>query len=567
MEGLLRGAFDVILELPQMLRGLLSRSSVRDDPTLEDGLLADGSFGQYSRDIQTRSSKRPRLEIDAEDWEDQDGGDEARRSEQTTLHGHCKNCGVQVCSQDFNVSVGVQTDSHTSDLVPVTRNDNQNFDLNEERVFDYRIPQPSSSPEMGEVEVFPQADDQVSYNPSFNQIQEKYEPYAEDAHVVLNSDGINHQLAILLTKDIASQIRDVGMESRALDQHEELLKELEHEVLSAKSQVCGTDFFLQSVYDDTERTRLQQEANQYEEAVRRAEQRRNTLEQETSILRLNGLHRRDRLQHQLENILAESGLLDLTSLKPPAIEHQARDNHANHGPTSPICSESVESATDPEELLRCAALQEVEEAFEAFQKADNNFDYWQQHYWNEEEENNQMIAAGTLKMSRTDFDLNMYEQKQDFTRTLIDAEERNNNAIAHAKGLGLDVSLYYDHELVPKDQWKDDGYGESQEASLVDNVDRGIIYSWLEGLCAESSVLPSVEPSEPSDVQKCDTISNGVSTSHSVVAGYSAEYGWLFLDRIASWKEYCSMLREKQPGTSHGEPREECIIPSEGQEY
>ncbi len=544
MEGFFRGAFDTILELPQMLRDLLGQSSVRDYSMLEDGLLADGSSGIFPWDPQARSRKRPRLDISAVDWEDQHGDCEARKPAQTRPHGHCQNCGVRIGSQEFTMGGNGQTDPETSDVITTTQS--QNPRPNDERVPNHRSPQPSLSSETGDIVMFPPPSEQESHDLPLEQTQELYEPYAEDAHIVLHSDGISHQLAILLTKDMASQIREIGKESRALDQHETLLATYGHEVLSAKAQVSYNEFLLESAKDDTERARLRQQADQYHEAVRTAEQRRSRLDQDISMLRINENCGRDRLQHQLEKMLADSGLLDLSTLEPEAIDSQAQDPQANLEQEGSVRSESLRPATDPEELLRCAAQEELEEAFEAFYKADNNFDFWPQHYWNEEEEYNRMIATENFILSRTDFDLSMYEEKQDFTRALIDAEERKEKAIANAKALGLDVSLYYDHELAPEDQWKDDGYRESLEASLVNNVDRGIIDRWLEGLSAESPDSPNVEPSEHSDGLKCDAVSIGLSSCDSVVAGYSGEYGWLFRDRIASWKEHCSLLREER---------------------
>jgi len=143
---------------------------------------------------------------------------------------------------------------------------------------------------------------------------------------------------------------------------------------------------------------------------------------------------------------------------------------------------------------------------------------------------------GETTYTRTDFDIDSIQYVQKLTTQLRDAESRYLIAKSQAKALGLSLDPYDDTVY-------NDGYQESQEPSVVAQVDRGRIETW-------SSKVATAEDSNKDDkttviIDEWDSKPVETTESCSVVdyQGYGGD--------IKVWQKHCDALRgrfiEPQP--------------------
>ncbi len=358
---------------------------------------------------------------------------------------------------------------------------------------------------------------------------------ADTSRVACNKDF--DKLTTSLSTVLSSQIHNVGKAARALKQQEQLLRDAEQACHLAEARVSTFHTTQQSAEDDEEYTRIQEAGERYSEAARKASERRDLMKTNLEDLRRNEKFYKAQLQHLLERTLEEAGLLDVSRLEPDPPQYPDQDDDDRNESTSLLSDGTAPSSS---EILRRTAKEVLYSAQEALEKAEADFDNREIIYLNQLDEYEQAYEVGEIDMSRSVFDCHMCNHTRGLTRTLIDAEEQVKEAVSRAKALGLDTWDQFD--LGPENRsHKDDGYGMSGEAYMVERLDRDRIYKWCDGVaaaCSESfqKTLPWDEP----DVDMWGARSVGMSDAASAID--VDEYA----DKLQSWKKHCAQLREER---------------------
>jgi len=476
--AIIKKAIDIVLELPQMVREILVKST---NPGEENGLLGSLNCKRCQQLSHDSSRKRRRVT-----FEDDDTG-----NEEDIPQGH---------------------------LEPATHEED---------------------PALKPMET--STDDEINPQYSLNGYSHaRYTPYAEENHMVTYRDGTREQMAMLFTEDMAVQIAEIGKESRLVEQQERLLRDLEREILIAKVAISSLRSNFESIEDEEEVQGIREEIQGHEETVHKSSKRRDNVISELTWSRRDEKISRNRFQCQMENILANSGLLDLSGLEPPPVEAFTHEGIEDDHSTSADPSGDLPLASDPDTLLRCAAQEEMGIALEEYQNADEAFDSFDDFQWNERQDYKAQVQAGNIDLSQEAFDHMMIGEQRQRTRDLANATDRYERALEQAKAVGLYTGQWDD--MGPENRDKFDGfYDEDVEAAIVKQVDPEVIERWQDAVCAAFRGSQDMGPRErPDDVEIWDTSSVGMSSGFSVV-----EYG-IYKDRILSWKEHCRMLREER---------------------
>lgn len=489
--AIFRKAIDTLLELPQMFREILVGSTTPDE---ENGLLDSldcKSRRQSSQGFLERSRKRRRVTSE----------DDSDDSEDDIPQGHLDTT-TQVEAPAFN-------------SMETSKDDGKH----------------------------PQC-------PAFEHGQAQYTPYAEETHMVNHHDGTRDQMALLFTEDMAVQIMNIGKESRLVEQQERLVHDLEREILIAKVGISSLQSNLESLGDEEEVRAIREEIEGYEETLRRSSERRDNVNTELAWNRRDEKLSRNRLQNQLESILAQSGLLDPSSLEPSPVNastHKKTDDC--HSMPSDHSGE-IAPAFDPETSLRCAAQEEMDIALGKYLDADEAFDSFDDFQWNERQDYKAQVLAGNIDISQEEFDHMMIGEQQQRTRDLAEATDRYKGTLEQAKAMGLYTGQWDD--MGPENREKFDGfYDEDVEAAILKQTDPTVIERWRDVVCAEFGGPQDMGGGgTPDDVEKWETSSVGMSSGFSVV-----EWG-MYRDKICSWKEHCSLLREERLARVQGRPVE-----------
>lgn len=322
--AIIQKAIDIVLDLPQMVRDILVKST---NPDEENGLL--GSLDCKRCQQLSHDSSRKRRRVTSED---DDGG-----NEEDIPQGHLE----------------VATHEEDPPLNPM---------------------ETSTDDEMN-----------LQYSPNVYS-HARYTPYAEEHHMVTYRDGTREQMAMLFTEDMAGQIAEIGKESRLVEQQERLLRDLEREILIVKVAISSLRSNLESIEDEEEVQRIREEIQGHEETVHKYSKRRDNVISELTWSRRDEKLSRNRFQCQMESILAKSGLLDLLGLEPPPVEAFTYEGNDDDHSTTAGFSGEMALASDPETLLRCAAQEEMDIALEEYQNADEAFDSFDDFQWNERQD-------------------------------------------------------------------------------------------------------------------------------------------------------------------------------------
>jgi hypothetical protein len=350
-------------------------------------------------------------------------------------------------------------------------------------------------------------------------------------------DGRFDQLAISLSAVLNSQIHDAGKAARALEQQERLLQEAEQACRLVEAQVSSFHIAQNSVEDDEEYARIQEAGERFSEAAQNARERRDTIKTNLEDLsRIEKLYK-TQLQHFLERTLDKAGLLDVSRLEPDPPQYPDQADDDRNDSTSLLSGGTTSS---PSEITRRTAYEALYSAQEAMEKAELDYDNRENIYLTQLDRYEQAYEAGQVDLSRSEFDCHMCNHTRGLTRTLIDAEEQVEEAKISAKALGLDTWDQFD--LGPENRsHKDDGYGMSGEAFMVERLDRDRIYRWCDGVIAACPVsFHEIEQWDEPDVDEWGARSVGMSDAASAID--VDEYA----DKLQSWKKHCAQLREER---------------------
>lgn len=161
------------------------------------------------------------------------------------------------------------------------------------------------------------------------------------------------------------------------------------------------------------------------------------------------------------------------------------------------------------------------------QDARQQVNNWANHYDEEYKEYCALVEEGALDVSRTEFDVVLFDQQRVATRELIEAEQEYEAAVQQARDLGV-VFMDPDQESHFPDN-ADDGYRISMEVEMVEHVDRNRIEKWM--------AQEEDHPHQSTECDDWDSKTVDLCDSVSVVADGKEKA------RIKRWQAVCEERR------------------------
>ena len=179
-------------------------------------------------------------------------------------------------------------------------------------------------------------------------------------------------------------------------------------------------------------------------------------------------------------------------------------------PVVSVASHHSEVEVGQEELQHQEAYDEFMERSQYLDNVQEKFDNQRDLYRENLAEYQEMVAAGTINMSRSDFDRRKVRYGQQLTRALIDAEEEFEEARERAKALGA-VASDYGQEFYYGAEYEE-SWPENKVAEYNASCDWGFVKAWMSNI-PDSTSQADVESVEIDDwdakeVDVNDSISN-----------------------------------------------------------
>ncbi|MCJ1452280.1 hypothetical protein MMC28_002622 [Mycoblastus sanguinarius] len=362
-------------------------------------------------------------------------------------------------------------------------------------------------------------------------------PYADgETRIIMADDGAKECMAMLVTEAMVFDIRTVRRDKQALAKKRDAFDAATIDALEIECDIEKEEERIESTEQSEEAGLIGLKVQELRLELRKAEDRRDMLREEMESLEICLTMSRESAELTFEKVLEESALLDPAEPEfRPTAGSDFNAGRPENDSTTPSHGESIPPG--PDELLRLAALNDLDASWSALMQAQANFDDRQADSARELANYYHLIAEGKISYTRTDFDCGEIQHVQMLSRKLKRAEEWYRNAKEYAKTFRLPDGEHRDTNDTDSNDSQDDGSQISQELRSGSHVNRERIEAWWEGVCC---ARPPSEHSEPPQVDE-DARTVGMMDSVSVVdyQGYAEE--------IHDWQEHCRALREKLP--------------------
>ena len=309
---------------------------------------------------------------------------------------------------------------------------------------------------------------------------------------VLAKDGSRDCVALLVNETFLAKLRDLFQEERDLSI-------LDAPLCHAKMDLRNIEWSVQEAQTALETVQSEEEAENYQEIM---EQRtielhktrrwKDELEEERGMVKGNLELSRNHTQWVLETAMREADLLGpekplpailLREEGPQEIEEEIAVPERSTSTQSSVAStarDHGEVEVSPEEVQRREAYEEFIERSEYLNTVQEKFDGQGFLYRENLAEYQEMAAAGTTNMSRSNFDRRKVQYGQQLTRALIDAEEEFEEARERAQALGA-IGSDYGHEFYYGAEYEE-SWPENKITEYNASQDWSFVEGWMEGI-------------------------------------------------------------------------------------
>lgn len=341
---------------------------------------------------------------------------------------------------------------------------------------------------------------------------------------VLAKDGSRDCVALLVNETFLAKLSDLFQEVRDLSILDAPLCHAKMDFRNVERSIQEGQNALETAESEEEAEEHQQTIEQQTLELSKIRHWKDELEKERGLVKGRLEFSRSHTQWVLETAMREAELLG--PAKPlPAILLRRREaelaelteeveevpEHAMpvQSPAVSVASDHSEVEVSQEELQRQAAYDEFVERAQYLDTVQEKFDSQGGLYRENLAEYQEMAAAGTINMSRSDFDRRKVQYGQLITRALIDAEEEFEEARERAQDLGA-IPSDYGHEFYYGAEYEE-SWPENKIADFNASYDWGFVKDWMDRIPDSTSQtdIESVEIDEwdAEDVDVNDSIS------------------------------------------------------------
>lgn len=309
---------------------------------------------------------------------------------------------------------------------------------------------------------------------------------------VLAKDGSRDCVALLVNETFLAKLRDLFQENRDLSV-------LDGPLYHAKMDLRNTERSMQEVQNALESAESEEEAEEYQKIMEQhtselSKIRRwnEELQKEHGLVKGNLELSRSHTQWVLEDAMRQADLLGPEKPLPAILfrEEETEDTKeeieltehpiAAQSPVASVAFDHSELEVSQEELQRQAAYNEFTELSQYLDTVQEKFDSQGDLYRENLAEYQEMAAAGTTNMSRSDFDRRKVRYGQQLTRALIDAEEDFEEARERAQDLGA-IASDYGQEFYYGAEYEE-SWPENKITDYNASCDWGFIEDWMDNI-------------------------------------------------------------------------------------
>lgn len=375
------------------------------------------------------------------------------------------------------------------------------------------------------------------------------QPYFTEgpSRFVLAKDGSKDCVALLVNETFLTKLRDLFQEDRDLGV-------LDGPLFHAKMDLSNIERSIQEGQNALETAASEEGAEQHQKIKEKQTSElfkirrwKDELEKERGLVKGNLELSRNHTQWVLETAMREADLLGPEKPLPAILlrEQESEDMEEEvevtehpmsaQSPVASVASDHSEIEASQEEQQRQEAYEEFIERSQYLDTVQEKFDGQRGLYQDNLAEYQEMAAAGTIDMSRSDFDRRKVRYGQQLTRALIDAEEEFEEARERAQALGAIGSdhgqeFYYGAEY-------EESWPENKIADYNSSHDWGFIHDWMDKIPNATSQSDT----ESVEIDEWDAAEVDVNDSISVIDGED------YRQDIERYRRICARLEDPCP--------------------
>ncbi|MCJ1369659.1 hypothetical protein MMC20_000871 [Loxospora ochrophaea] len=338
--------------------------------------------------------------------------------------------------------------------------------------------------------------------------------------------------ALLLTQLLVEILNRTFVTSKRVNQAEQKYELAKSNVEDAQILLENFLALIESVDDEAERDRIQEETGKIQEDLQKLSRERDQLNNQFSIHKLNLSFLQEQASDRLENALGQAKLLVESS----ALEKSYTQVAGSETRRSDPSVQSEDSIISLETLHRLATMEELYEREQVLGAVQHHFHDRHEEYEAELEQYYRAVCEGTCDMTRSDFDAHDVLKGSCLTRGFIEAEAAYKSVRSRARILGLIGNDPYQESGFVSEEG--DGYGSDFSNAYSGDAtegkpERNFIEIWLDA-------VEDAEDGEDEDEERggdeWEAREIGLSDSISCVEEGSARL------RIDRWHEKCKHL-------------------------
>ena len=370
------------------------------------------------------------------------------------------------------------------------------------------VPQPRKTESLGPVQEDPVDISAANTNPDIEQERLPQPQFTDGpSRFVLAKDGSKDCVALLVNETFLAKLRDLFREDRDLSI-------LDGPLCHANMDSRNIERSIQEGQNALETAESEEKAEEYQKTIEqqtlelsKIRRWKDELDKERRLVKGNLELSRSHTQWVLETAMKEADLLGPENPLPAILlrGEEPEDNEEvevtehlmpSQSSTASVASDHSEVEVSQEEGQRQAAYEEFVERAKYLDTVQEKFDGQGGLYRENLAEYQEMVADGTINMSRSDFDRRKVRYAQLMTRALIDAEEEFEEARERAQELGA-IPSDYGHEFYYGAEYEE-SWPENKIADFNASYDWSFVVHWMDNIPDSTSQtdIESVEIDE-----------------------------------------------------------------------
>lgn len=333
----------------------------------------------------------------------------------------------------------------------------------------------------------------VNTNPEDDHVQEEEFPQPQftegPSRFVLAKDGPRDCIALLVNEIFLTKLRDLFQEVRDLSVLDGPISQTKMDIRNIETSLREGENALETAESDEEAEEYQKIVEQQTSELSELRRWKNELEKERGLIKGNLELSRNHTQWVLEEAMKKADILGPEKPLPAILLRQEGAENMeeveltghpipSQSPVASVASDHREVEASQEDLQRQEAYEEFVERSQYLDTVQEKFDSQGCLYRENLAEYQEMAAAGTVNMSRSEFDRRKVQYGQQLTRALIDAEEEFEEARERAQNLGA-IGSDYGQEFYYGAEYQE-SWPENKIAEYNASCDWGFIHIWMD---------------------------------------------------------------------------------------